>query len=757
MKKTIISLSLILLIFLSACGGKDSIEVIEPLDKIHYKTELLTEINLNRILNVSGFDDKIVIIGTFTDDKKEEAVKAITYDEDGNPLSETVFTPPDSLENGDEGWFDDAYVDENGFIWFLYSLTDEAEEYGGSYIDRYDPNGNHTQTIKLINPSPNLSTSGIRDFFIGDDSYFYICTDNRYTAVFDSDGRLIYEPKNIKTVFKLSDGRVLAETTTWDTNGATIFREIKALEQELGEYIPLRTTWNYNDYLSIYFISGNDEYDFVENTKANIFGHKLNDESRIELINRTEQNIIESVNGLHEYAAMLNDRIFAIEESITRAAFLTDIITYNLIRFEKSDTPSNANKKVITLATMTGGGVLMNTIFEFNRNNPEYYIEIKEYWKDGHSFYDAVTDLNLDLTLGKIPDIFIIQHEMPIDSYIEKGLFVDFYEYIDNDPDLNRDDYLPNILKMQETDGKLYSIAAGFTIDTVLTPASLFSDKTNGKANLTWNDFTTYLDENKEVSIPIATIFHMSKKFMLDKAILLEDFLDLEARKCNFNTSEFVTLLQTINQYFPDPYIDARLDDYLEGRVVFRHDRLRGFFDPKALGIIYFNEPLAYVGLPTVNGTGGSYATLQHRMAISAKSEVKDTAWEYVKGILTDFQFSGVDYGGNLDKSDGVAGFPIHKLALEKMSEAMKISTGEKTVKVYEGIMLTYDPAITDEEVDSILNLIDSLEVHDYSISSEVIAIVLEEADFYFTGQKTAEEVADIIQSRLNIYLAEIK
>jgi len=754
-KNLISSLSFIFLLLLSACGNESTINDIEPLCNIYYETSFLTQVNLNRIKRFSAFDDKIVIIGTFTDDKKEEAVKVITYDEDGNQFSEIIFTPPDNLDNEDDGWFDAAYVDVNGFIWFLYSQVTEVDGalgYDGSYIDCYDQAGNHIKTVKLLQSQPNLLRAGIRDFLIGDDNFFYICTDNRYTAVFDSEGNLVYEPKNLKTILKLSDGKIMAEMAIRGVNFETFFREIKAMEQELGENLQFDTTWDGNNTMSIYYFSGDEEYEFLESSKSKIFGHNLKDETRVELIDRTEQNIVSNINS-HKYVVMLNNHIYVIESCITTEVGQKVKGIYTLVRLEKSDTHPNKNKKVITLAMMSYAA-LEGTIIEFNKNNSEYIIEIKNYSKEGQSFVDAVTELNIDIASGKIPDILMISPRMPIDSYGEKGLFVDLYEYIDKDPELDRNDFLPNILKMQESDGKLYSIATGFMIETVMSKASIFGERGNMKSNLTWADFANLLDSNQEVIIPIAAKYanHMSKRHMLQIAIQI----DINSFKSgNFNTPEFISLLKTIEQYFPNPYPNADLNDYLEGKILFRNDVLVGFTEAKLPELYYFGEPITYIGFPTANDTIGSYVTLQYPMAISAKSDVKEAAWEYVRGILTDFQFSGVNFGANIDRGGQIVGFPVHSAALNEMAEAVKISTGELT-RTYDGITLTYDPALTDEDVDKILELIDSLEFHDNRVDRGIIEIVLEEADFYFANRKTAEEVADIIQSRVNIYLAEI-
>ena len=64
-----------------------------------------------------------------------------------------------------------------------------------------------------------------------------------------------------------------------------------------------------------------------------------------------------------------------------------------------------------------------------------------------------------------------------------------------------------------------------------------------------------------------------------------------------------------------------------------------------------------------------------------------------------------------------------------------------------------------DENGDSFVNeyiaLMDN--AHSFSTNDEIRAIISEEADAYFKGAKSAEEVAKIIQSRVKLYLEENK
>ena len=59
------------------------------------------------------------------------------------------------------------------------------------------------------------------------------------------------------------------------------------------------------------------------------------------------------------------------------------------------------------------------------------------------------------------------------------------------------------------------------------------------------------------------------------------------------------------------------------------------------------------------------------------------------------------------------------------------------------------------EEADLVLDLIAAAKPVSYSEGNEVIAIINEEAEAYYQGQKTGDEVAEIIQSRIRVYVNE--
>lgn len=70
---------------------------------------------------------------------------------------------------------------------------------------------------------------------------------------------------------------------------------------------------------------------------------------------------------------------------------------------------------------------------------------------------------------------------------------------------------------------------------------------------------------------------------------------------------------------------------------------------------------------------------------------------------------------------------------------------GEFSIDVY---------AASKEQVDRVREMIDMAR-NGESMNSEILNIILEEADRYFEGNKSVDDVAAVIQNRVQLYLNE--
>ncbi|MDE6133324.1 MAG: extracellular solute-binding protein, partial [Oscillospiraceae bacterium] len=155
------------------------------------------------------------------------------------------------------------------------------------------------------------------------------------------------------------------------------------------------------------------------------------------------------------------------------------------------------------------------------------------------------------------------------------------------------------------------------------------------------------------------------------------------------------------------------------------------------------------VGFPTFSGLGAAF-DVSGGFAISAKSKNQDGAWEFVRSLLTE------------DYQDSVGELPVRKASLEKKAQRnMKEFDPQSTRITIIGSMALgtsgyniEDSKPTQADIDKTMEIITSTtQINRYNYT--VTNIVTEEAGAYFSGSKSAEDVAQMIQNRVQNYLYE--
>ncbi len=104
----------------------------------------------------------------------------------------------------------------------------------------------------------------------------------------------------------------------------------------------------------------------------------------------------------------------------------------NVAKFTKVEPEDVKDKQIITLAMAYTNWNVRSEIIKFNKSSEEYRIQIQDYSSMYNTMEDnniGLTKLNADIASGKIPDIILLDDQMPIDSYMNKGLFEDLRPY----------------------------------------------------------------------------------------------------------------------------------------------------------------------------------------------------------------------------------------------------------------------------------------------------------------------------------------
>ena len=142
-------------------------------------------------------------------------------------------------------------------------------------------------------------------------------------------------------------------------------------------------------------------------------------------------------------------------------------------------------------------------------------------------------------------------------------------------------------------------------------------------------------------------------------------------------------------------------------------------------------------------GVTGSETASESLTGEEASVESEDLTGKPV--AREDFDGTDEEYQKYLDEFDSDAG---------STGEEMIIA-GEEINQEDIGDLNTSDlPDFNEDDIKALIKLVENLT---FSVNgeTEVLKIIIEEADAFFAGQKSAEEVSDVIQSRVQVYLKE--
>ncbi len=372
--------------------------------------------------------------------------------------------------------------------------------------------------------------------------------------------------------------------------------------------------------------------------------------------------------------------------------------------------------------------------------------DTEENWSGG------ATKLNTDIVSGNVPDMLVLDSDMPVDSYIAKGLFEDMTTYFENDEEISKNKYLDHVMDVFKTDGKMYKIIPSFYVETVLAATEDVGD-TN-----TWtiDDLEKLV---KEKGVEYKNIFGpLSRDDVFEMALSLSgsQFIDWSNLTCSYNSDSFIHILELVNE-FPaeleeEEYYADTSSYWREGKAIASRFYLSGFTDFNYEEQGSYGKDVSMVGFPSDNGTGAAiYPNLQ--LTMSATSSAKDGCWEFMRYFLTE------DYQKTIDSA-----WPVSMTQIDSMAEQAKKKptyTDENGKEVeYDDTWYVGDTEIiinpmTDEGINKVLDYLNTVDQIGSSNDS-IKNIIDEEAAAFFSGQKSAEEVADIIQSRVQIYVNEI-
>jgi len=411
-----------------------------------------------------------------------------------------------------------------------------------------------------------------------------------------------------------------------------------------------------------------------------------------------------------------------------------------LLRF----TPTEAEKKVLSVARLSNNGRVTELIARFNRENPEYYLANRYYQGTDD---EQTEQLELDILAGDRPDILDTMGTI-IEVFGAKGLLRDLYPMIDADPTVSREDFVPSVLRALESEsGALYQLWPAFSLWTSAEPKAFVGDA----ERWTLEDMYRICEENPEL-----TLYgnHGDQRALLDFSLpgVMDRFADFEAGKLNFDSPDFVNFL-TFQLEMCQRAVDYTGGDYLLSVNSFNST------DDFALGLALAEEQgLQFTGFPCSGGTGQLCSGL-YSFSIFDGTGNEEAAWAFLSWLLSEDVMKSLDFG-----------MPLRQSVLEAQLETLKNGTPERTVTQFvdpvgastgtNAETVTYTipaiPPLSEEQMATVRRMLDGIEgIYGDSESHPIYYAIWEEYAKLYKGARTPEETAKAIQDRFSIYLAE--
>ena len=377
---------------------------------------------------------------------------------------------------------------------------------------------------------------------------------------------------------------------------------------------------------------------------------------------------------------------------------------------------------------------------EYSKKHPQNQITYETHTGDLDTYRTRVM---ADILSGGGPDLLLVSNEDARNLY-ENGALLDLMEYMD--PKL-KENLFPSVLARGTVDGKLIGLNPNMQGYALLVSNVLWEGD-----SWTIEDVVRLVDERKPQYLYSGAQPYGSIEPNLLLSYLFTDcpekspFLDLEAGICDFENKTFIRLLEICKEYGEKPALEEdqfyemlRTGDCLFTRVSIMNMQLFSREIKPLEKICHF------VGIPGQEGYGMSFSSSMY--VVNANTKHKEAVLDCLWSLFSvKSQQKMIAYG------------PVREdMVRESVQEkgTNMLTSGNPGFDTGEGGVLVLEAREDGKSfVEEFVTALKGLEAQD-SRSDAVVDIVESEADLYFEGVRTAEQTAEIIQNRVQLYLNE--
>lgn len=505
--------------------------------------------------------------------------------------------------------------------------------------------------------------------------------------------------------------------------------------------------------------TGNGEYPFYYNSGSNLFGLR-EDGSKEKLFSWLNLDV----------SADMYEQVYITPEGNVRGLYSEskyedDKFNYTYQIFEVKPIPVSElpERQELTLAVLYNDYDVVNAVLKFNRSHDDIHITVQEYSEKNDGIADpGVTKLQTEIMAGNVPDLLLL-NGMDASSMMSNGILEDLYPYLDNDQEMKRGDFFQNVLSACEMNGKLAFISPSFHINTLIGASSIVGDK----PGWTYDEVSAALQEMPDGCTVLSKSTTRSNILFTCLNLEGKNLIDKESGNCHLDSEAYIDLLKFAKS-FPSEF-DWETYDWQEdsdekrlaaGEQMCMESSIYSL-DAVVYSRVYFgDQPCTFIGYPNSQGNGSSIE-FNSRFAMTTACKNKEAGWQFLRSMLQE------------KYQDSLYELPILRSAYEKsMKDVTTVQyrknskgdfvldeNGEKIPKIRwgysDGVHNFEFTHVPQEDAERVNALIESTSHCTLTLDDEIFNIIKSEAEAYFAGQKSAEEVARLTQSKVNIFINE--
>ena len=537
--------------------------------------------------------------------------------------------------------------------------------------------------------------------------------------------------------------------------------EDKVLEDFMSENYEKGNNFG-SDWYELYPFIGEENVIYIAGQKG-LHRHVIGGSAVEEVIDGNLCTFSNPAYGIGSVIMLPDDEFMAIFSSGRLVHFVYD-----------PDMPTVPSER-LKVYSLKENDTIRQAISLYQTANPEVYVEYEMGMGNDSSVTrdDALKSLNTKIMAGEGPDVLILDN-MPLDSYIEKGLLLDISPLIDS---LSGDEELfGNIVEAMKTGDKLYAMPCEIQVPVIMSEDKYLSKAKDlaGLADIieelrednpgsdlfhilsergilrffSMTSVPAWTKENGEIDKEAVTEYLKQTKRIYDAHMdgLPEKLVE------NYNRTNEYWLSEMGELYDESDYlrISANELQYAAGNIKLLMSALsdrNGYFSLTSVNKVDGFEDRVWA---LMDGQCQNVFCANTLMGINAASQYTEQAQDFIKLCL-----------GRENQSTLFKGLAVNKAAFDDSFKEDKSLVSEDGAYLWQssssedGIRLDFITYWADEqqtaEFKSCIESLSTAYIEDIMLEDAVY----EEGIAYFRGEKSLVDAVNAIEKKVSLYLAE--